>query len=716
MKKDSQPVERTDAGLLPCLPHVLLKLLTMDEAEPGGLWLQAIGEDPALTARIISAWRTKDADSNGAPASVARAIAALGTDRVRAIVRNAAIQHIFSPFSSHPCADLKKHWWRAILCANLAEQLSLRTAYPHPEEARLAGILCALDPLARWAASFKKNGEIGTGPAEEVRPQNDLQPRIAAGLVLEWRLHPFLADAIRYHQEAVDQLADTHPLVRIVHLANSLANYLTGTEPLPLDAGRLFFDLEALDLDRLAAAAHQSAAEIARTFSVEFEEKTAEPPEPPPGERRLHRNALAGMPLQAVESPVDAQIKLDLAREVRDLALMDSLRDLLSEANGLNDMLTKCAEGAHMLFGLAPPLYLVADKANTLRAHPLPGQDPRALELTLTTQGGRSLAAVSLSKNLPLNSLSDHAGTVLDRQLSRLLSSSGVLYLPFAVKGTLSALAAFGIEPHQLPRLVKQRRLLSRFGRACAQALQSNMASGSRNTEQTREKLSATQAQARRVVHEVNNPLSIMKNYVKLLAMKLEDDEDARNDLRIFNDEIDRIASIIRSLTSPAPAPAADTGIDINGIIRDLIELSSDALFAPAKISVKTHLAENLPPISTQRDKLKQILLNLLKNAAEAMPGGGTITIVTRDNVNRDGRPYVEIMISDTGPGMSAEVMAHLFEPVASAKGGDHAGLGLAIVNKLVEEIHASITCISERSGLTFHLLIPRTIAGKRVR
>lgn len=713
MKKDSQPVERTDAGLLPCMPHVLLKLLTMDEAEPGGRWLQAIGEDPALTARIISAWRSKDADSNGAPASITRAIAALGTDRVRAIVRNAAIQQVFSPYSSHPAADLKKHWWRAILCANLAERLSLRTAYPHPEEARLAGILCALDPLARWAASFKKNGEIGAGQAEGVLPKNDLPPRIAAGLVLEWRLHPFLADAVRYHQEAVDQIADAHPLVRIVHLANRLANYLTGAEPLPLDAGRLFFGLEAPDLEPIAAAALQSAAETAHTFSIEFEEPPPVAPEPPPGERRLHRNALAGMPLQAADSPVDAQIKLDLAREVRDLALMDSLRDLLSEADGLDEMLTKCAEGAHMLFGLAPPLYLVADKAHKLRAHPLPGQDPRTLELTLAMPGGRSLAALSLSKNLPLNTLSDHAGTVLDRQLSRLLSSSGVLYLPFAANGTLSALAAFGIEPHQLPRLGKQRRLLSRFGRACAQALQSGMASGTRNAELMREKITAMQAEARRVVHEVNNPLSIMKNYVKLLSMKLEDDEAARNDLRIFNDEIDRIASIIRSLISPAaPAPAADAGIDINAIIRDLIEISSDALFAPAKISVKAHLAEDLPPISTQRDKLKQILLNLLKNAAEAMPGGGTVTIMTRDKVNRDGRPYVEIMVSDTGPGMPVEVMAHLFEPVTSTKGGDHAGLGLAIVGKLVEEIHASITCISEQSGLAFHLLLPRTIAG----
>ena len=417
--------------------------------------------------------------------------------------------------------------------------------------------------------------------------------------------------------------------------------------------------------------------------------------------------------MPGAESPQDAQVKRDLAREVRDLALIDSVRDLLNQAQGFDAVLTQCAEAAHLLFGLASPLYLVADQAGKLRAYPLPGQDPRAQELVLTAQGGHSLAAASLGKNLPLNSFSEQSGSVLDQQICRLLSSSGVLYLPFAAPGARSALAAFGIERHQLARLEKRRRLLGRFGRACTQALQSGTDSGTRGAEPIRDQLSAMQIQTRRVVHEVNNPLSIMKNYVKLLSLKLEGDAEARNDLRIFNDEIDRIAAIIRSLTNPtAPAASAETGIDINRIVRDLIELTADTLFVPAKISVAMHLADALPRISTQRDKLKQILLNILKNAAEAMPDGGTITVTTRDGVNRDGRPYIAIVIADTGPGLPSAVMAQLFEPVASTKGGDHAGLGLAIVNKLVEEIHASVTCISERSGLTVQLLIPRTIAG----
>ncbi len=623
MKKEAKVLGRIDAGLLPCMPHILLKLLTLEIDGRSQNWLQAIEHDPALSARILSAWRTNNISSNDTPASIGHAITILGIESVQAIVHNAAIQQAFSPYNSHPTGDLNKYWWRTTLCANLAEQLAQHTAYPYPQEARLGAMLCALDPLAQWASAFKQKRASGTGRDESTLTQNDLKLSIAANLVLEWRLHPFLADAIRYHQEAYDQLQEAHPLVRIVHLASRLANYLTGAEPLPAAAGMLFFSIESQALNRLADAARQDTKEIAQLFNIGFEEEADTVPTPPPGERRIHRNFVAEKQLQLAESPVDARIKLDLAREVRDLALIDSLRNLLNQANGFNATLSQCADGAHLLFGLTPPLYFVADKTHHLQVYPRPGQDQRASELRFSAQDSPSLAAASLSKNLPLNSLSDHAGSILDQQVSQLLSSSGVLYLPFAANGSLAALAAFGIEPHQLPRLGKQRRLLSRFGLTCARALLAENSSKLRNAENLREQLSAQQFQIKRVAHEVNNPLSIMKNYLKLLSLKLND-EEARNDLRIFNDEIDRIASIIRSLANPAASPASiNHNIDINSIIRDLIELSSDTLFSPAKITVNLDLTENLTLISTQRDKLKQILLNLLKNAVEAMPNGG---------------------------------------------------------------------------------------------
>lgn len=690
-----------DAGFLPVLPHVLLKLLTTDETHSDRPWLEAIGDEPALAARILSSRHAQRPDSDTPCASLADAVAGLGIDRVRSIVRNSAIQHIFSTLYHRPIGELKHLWWRNSVRVNLAAAVAQTTDYARPEEARLAGVLCGLGALATWAAPSQEPS------ADEERPGLTPAMRIAHQWAVEWRLHPFLADAIRYHQDPPEQLADAHALVRILRLANDLAAHIADEQPLPLDTGRALFGMETNALDRLIGIALQATDTTARHYEIDFKTDASDGIAPE-SERRRHRG-LSLVTAQTADSAADTRIKLALTREVRDLALMESLHELLGTARDTEHILHKSAEAAHLFFGLGSTLFLLSDRDGKLRAHPLPGQDRRAAELAIGTQGGTSAASLAASSNALLHTLGDQRGTVLDRQIAQLLGSSGVLYLPFMANQTLSALAAFGIEPHQLPRINKQQNLLRRFGRACAQALQSGVADTAHAADASNEALQALQAQARRVVHEVNNPLGIMKNYLKLLALKLGDDDAAKNDLRIFNEEIDRIAAIVRGLVHPAPASSESAvSVDVHRIIRDLIELSAETLFAPSRIQVDTRFAPEMPPILVPRDKLKQILLNLLKNAAEAMPGGGKITLATRDRVNRDGALFVEITVSDTGPGLSPDMLSRLFEPMTSTKGGGHAGLGLAIVYKLVEEIGASITCISEESGLSFHLLIPR--------
>lgn len=103
--------------------------------------------------------------------------------------------------------------------------------------------------------------------------------------------------------------------------------------------------------------------------------------------------------------------------------------------------------------------------------------------------------------------------------------------------------------------------------------------------------------------------------------------------------------------------------------------------------------------------------MNLIKNAVEAMEGGGSITITSCDQVNVDGRPFVEIKVSDSGAGIPETVMRELFRPVSSTKGREHAGLGLTIVKRLVDELGGSIACRSAPgSGTRFQLLLPRRL------
>jgi signal transduction histidine kinase len=124
---------------------------------------------------------------------------------------------------------------------------------------------------------------------------------------------------------------------------------------------------------------------------------------------------------------------------------------------------------------------------------------------------------------------------------------------------------------------------------------------------------------------------------------------------------------------------------------------------------VQTLLAADLPALQTDAGQLKQILQNLIKNAVEAMPDGGKLRIVSlRTQIRSD--VGVELRIEDSGQGIPDAIRARLFQPVATRKGGDHAGLGLAIVNGLVRGLGGSIECEAMPVGTAFIIRLPAPV------
>ena len=114
------------------------------------------------------------------------------------------------------------------------------------------------------------------------------------------------------------------------------------------------------------------------------------------------------------------------------------------------------------------------------------------------------------------------------------------------------------------------------------------------------------------------------------------------------------------------------------------------------------HIAE------TDGDRLKQLLLNLLKNSVEAMAAaGGVLRLATAPWGGGIGTSHVEIRIEDSGPGIPPDVLTQLYQPVASTKGQNHLGVGLSIVGQLVRDLGALINCRSSSAGTCFQLLIP---------
>ncbi|MDP1534630.1 MAG: ATP-binding protein, partial [Rubrivivax sp.] len=187
-------------------------------------------------------------------------------------------------------------------------------------------------------------------------------------------------------------------------------------------------------------------------------------------------------------------------------------------------------------------------------------------------------------------------------------------------------------------------------------------------------------------------------------------------DLGIIADEIERVARIVRGITASEeigpPAVATLELVSVNSVVSELVRMALGTLFTPNKVNVQIDLNPDVPPMPLQKDPLKQVLFNLAKNAVEAMQGGGHLKFSTR-LATLDGQQYVEIEVADTGPGLPATVTSHLFEPVISEKGGDHAGLGLTISRGLVERMNGQLSCTSTPQGTHFLIRLPTLQNGQ---
>jgi nitrogen-specific signal transduction histidine kinase len=215
--------------------------------------------------------------------------------------------------------------------------------------------------------------------------------------------------------------------------------------------------------------------------------------------------------------------------------------------------------------------------------------------------------------------------------------------------------------------------------------------------------------QTRKVVHEARNPLAIIKNYLKIISQRLPEENVVRQELDILKEEIDRVSRILSRMNDlSVQAPALDR-VDVNGVIKGMLALYGESLFSGSGISVEMTLDPQLTPMPCDRDKLKQILLNLWKNAAEALPPGSRLITETADNLYREGRSYTQLSVTDNGPGLPADVMGTLFQPLGLHRRPGRSGLGLSIVHQLVSGLGGQISCQTAAGrGTNFVVLLPQ--------
>ena len=225
------------------------------------------------------------------------------------------------------------------------------------------------------------------------------------------------------------------------------------------------------------------------------------------------------------------------------------------------------------------------------------------------------------------------------------------------------------------------------------------------------ERMAATGKVAAQVAHEVNNPLAIIKTAVRIIRNQSAPDSPTTGSLQMIEDEISRIARIIQELLEfSRPPPAAQELVQVNTVILGLERLLEQAL-REKQIALKVILEAGLPQVLISSDQLKQVLLNMVRNAEDAMPQGGELVIRTA----QQGQ-FVELNIADTGCGISAEHREHIFDPFFTTKRRRRAvGLGLSVSYGIITAASGRIEVESEvGKGSTFRMSLPAVQAVER--
>src|SRR5262249_15089726 len=223
------------------------------------------------------------------------------------------------------------------------------------------------------------------------------------------------------------------------------------------------------------------------------------------------------------------------------------------------------------------------------------------------------------------------------------------------------------------------------------------------------ERLAAVGEVAAMVAHEVGTPLTSVSGHLQLLTEEVQEPR-VRERLSVIEMQIGRAIATIQGFLDSARFPAPNCHpIQMNDLVQEVLALASPGIGRQRGMQVVTELRPELPDVLADGNQLRQVLLNLVTNALDAMPEGGQVSLRTRPVVTADGMVSVQVQIADSGLGIPAEDLRRIFDPFFTTKGpGQGTGLGLAICQRIMKAHRGSIEVLSEKGeGTTFLMTLP---------
>ena len=223
------------------------------------------------------------------------------------------------------------------------------------------------------------------------------------------------------------------------------------------------------------------------------------------------------------------------------------------------------------------------------------------------------------------------------------------------------------------------------------------------------ERLAAVGTMAAGFAHEVRNPLNSASLQLTVLERRMDKGEVSRETVRnitqIVKDEIQRLERMVRDFLAFAqPRPIEPRAMDINDLVRSVLQLEGPEAEVN-QVKIETDLDPAVPAVAGDAERLRQVLLNLVRNALEAMPQGGRLILRSRPGAGETA----EVDIEDTGAGFAEDLPVFDAFFTTKEKG---TGLGLAIVHRIITDHGGSIRVRSGAGGTCFSITLPTTGPG----
>jgi len=692
---------------LPSLPQTLFQMVRVcsdPDCPPEKIARTAI-TDPALTLKLLQVAGQLQPPSlshssirYAAETLGPRHLKNLAATRLMNVRTNPLLQEFRSPFHFF--------WLQSLCCALLAENLAKEIQPEIAPDAYLAGLLHDCGALLLWAAFGKK--------FETIRARYEKDPdalhqseteafgadRFAIGryLLQNLNVHPFITEAVFNQRCDARKIDHALPLTQTVYTAARICR-----------RGR-FGDLSGVRVGDDLPFDEWTIQQATAKTDLQME-------------RRLQEMLTSsGELLEEAERPSHHFLPADISENFHVTFSVPLALQAADAATG-EDIQERLQQALLLFFEITPVRFFYHDSATDSLIGRAKGEplDIDGLRVPLTPRAG--LMAQAMAGQTITDSFGYLAGesqSVIDREIIALLGTEGILCIPLIDQRSKIGVICAGANESQMPLLLAEMDRLEAFGRQASAILGSHL-----QAEPGRIPASAVAADlsaaARRVIHEVNTPLSIIKNYLALLSTKIEDSSEAHEDIRLIREEVDRIPGIIGQLHRGAGENRkAEEAYDVNETIEDLIRLLEKSVFKDAQIRLQFLPGQDLPKFYGKKNHLLQVLTNLLKNSAEAMSDGGTIVIATHFLPPGERVPgRIRISLKDDGPGVPPEVLDRVFEPGTSTKGPDHFGLGLSICKDIVELYGGTIHCTSSPGrGAMFRIHLPvfhtRSVDGSR--